>query len=91
MKRSDSKAALGIDEARQVRTPAPTPPSQASITHREDAKDQGQTFPLKLGLSATHHNLSHATDKEGQMQFAKYDLFLSRHLYTSAAADERTR
>jgi hypothetical protein len=38
------------------------------------------TFPLKLGLSKTHHNLSHATDKEGQLQFAKYDLFLSQRV-----------
>jgi hypothetical protein len=38
------------------------------------------TFPLKLGLSRTHHKLSHATDKEGQLQFAQYDLFLSRQL-----------
>jgi hypothetical protein len=38
------------------------------------------TFPLKLGLSKTHHNLSHATDKEGQLQFAKYDLFLSEQI-----------
>src|SRR6476469_2271931 len=38
------------------------------------------TFPLKLGLSKTHHNLSHAEDKEGQLQFAKYDLFLSSQI-----------
>ncbi len=38
------------------------------------------TFPLKLGLSKTHHNLSHATDKQGQLDFAKYDLFLSRRI-----------
>lgn len=38
------------------------------------------TFPLKLGLSKTHHNLSHATDKEGQLHFAKYDRFLSEQL-----------
>ena len=35
------------------------------------------SFPLKLGLSATHHKLSHAKDKVGQLDFAKYDLFLS--------------
>jgi hypothetical protein len=34
------------------------------------------TFPLKLGLERTHHNLSHAGDKDGQLQFAKYDRFL---------------
>jgi hypothetical protein len=38
------------------------------------------TFPLKLGLSKTHHNLSHATDKEGQLDFAKYDLFLAKQI-----------
>jgi hypothetical protein len=35
---------------------------------------------LKLGLSKTHHALSHATDKEGQLQFAKYDKFLCERL-----------
>ena len=35
---------------------------------------------LKLGLIKTHHNLSHATDKEGQLDFAKYDLFLSEQI-----------
>src|SRR5690606_8607088 len=35
---------------------------------------------LKLGLSKTHHQLSHATDKEGQEHFAKYDLFLSHQM-----------
>ena len=38
------------------------------------------TFPLKLGLSRTHHQLSHAGDKAGQLDFAKYDLFLSEQL-----------
>lgn len=38
------------------------------------------TFPLKPGLPRTHHNLSHATDKEGQLNFAKYDLFLSQQV-----------
>ncbi|MFN7731470.1 MAG: hypothetical protein ACK5OB_06185 [Pirellula sp.] len=38
------------------------------------------TFPLKLGLTRTHHNLSHAGDKDGQLEFAKYDLFLSQQL-----------
>ncbi|MDX2268757.1 MAG: hypothetical protein NW208_11670, partial [Bryobacter sp.] len=27
-----------------------------------------------------HHNLSHATDKEGQLHFAKYDLFLAQQV-----------
>ena len=57
--------------------------SRASVTfmlNREDGMGISDTFPLKLGLSKTHHNLSHATDKEGQLQFAKYDLFLSQQI-----------
>ncbi len=50
------------------------------MLNREDGMGISDTFPLKLGLSKTHHNLSHATDKEGQLQFAKYDLFLSRQM-----------
>jgi hypothetical protein len=50
------------------------------MLNREDGMGISDTFPLKLGLSKTHHNLSHATDKEGQLQFAKYDLFLSQRL-----------
>jgi hypothetical protein len=50
------------------------------MLNREDGMGISDTFPLKLGLSKTHHNLSHATDKEGQMQFAKYDQFLSKQL-----------
>jgi hypothetical protein len=50
------------------------------MLNREDGMGISDTFPLKLGLSKTHHNLSHATDKEGQMQFAKYDLFLSERI-----------
>ena len=38
------------------------------------------TFPVKLGLNRTHHSLSHADDKDGQLAFAKYDLFLSQQL-----------
>ncbi len=34
----------------------------------------------KLGLTRTHHNLSHVGDKDGQLEFAKYDLFLSQQL-----------
>ena len=45
-----------------------------------DGMGISDTFPLKLGLSKTHHNLSHATDKEGQLDFAKYDRFLSEQL-----------
>jgi hypothetical protein len=54
--------------------------SVAFMLNREDGMGISDTFPLKLGLSKTHHNLSHATDKEGQLDFAKYDLFLSRQL-----------
>lgn len=50
------------------------------MLNREDGMGISDTFPLKLGLSKTHHNLSHATDKEGQLQFAKYDLFLSHRI-----------
>jgi hypothetical protein len=50
------------------------------MLNREDGMGISDTFPLKLGLSKTHHNLSHATDKEGQLHFAKYDLFLSQQL-----------
>jgi len=38
------------------------------------------TFPLKLGLCRTHHQLSHAGDPEGQLDFAKYDLFLAEQI-----------
>ncbi len=54
--------------------------SVAFMLNREDGMGISDTFPLKLGLSKTHHTLSHATDKEGQLAFAKYDLFLSRQL-----------
>lgn len=50
------------------------------MLNREDGMGISDTFPLKLGLSKTHHNLSHATDKDGQSDFAKYDLFLSKQL-----------
>ena len=50
------------------------------MLNREDGMGISDTFPLKLGLSKTHHNLSHATDKEGQLQFAKHDQFLSRQI-----------
>jgi len=50
------------------------------MLNREDGMGISDTFPLKLGLSATHHNLSHAGDKHGQLNFAKYDLFLSQQL-----------
>src|SRR4029077_6073448 len=47
------------------------------MLNREDGMGISDTFPLKLGLSNTHHSLSHAGDKDGQLAFAKYDLFLS--------------
>lgn len=50
------------------------------MLNREDGMGISDTFPLKLGLSKTHHNLSHANDKDGQLQFAKYDQFLSRQV-----------
>lgn len=50
------------------------------MLNREDGMGISDTFPLKLGLSKTHHNLSHATDKDGQLDFAKYDLFLSNQI-----------
>jgi hypothetical protein len=54
--------------------------SVAFMLNREDGMGISDTFPLKLGLSRTHHNLSHAEDKQGQLEFAKYDLFLSQQL-----------
>jgi uncharacterized protein DUF1552 len=54
--------------------------SVAFMLNREDGMGISDTFPLKLGLSKTHHNLSHAVDKDGQLQFAKYDLFLSKQI-----------
>jgi hypothetical protein len=54
--------------------------SVAFMLNREDGMGISDTFPIKLGLGRTHHNLSHAEDKEGQLAFAKYDLFLSEQL-----------
>lgn len=54
--------------------------SVAFMLNREDGMGISDTFPLKLGLSRTHHSLSHAGDKDGQLMFAKYDLFLSEQL-----------
>ena len=54
--------------------------SVAFMLNREDGMGISDTFPLKLGLSQTHHKLSHVTDKDGQWEFAKYDLFLSQQL-----------
>ncbi|MDG2128058.1 MAG: hypothetical protein P8K08_08685, partial [Fuerstiella sp.] len=52
----------------------------AFMLNREDGMGISDTFPLKLGLSRTHHSLSHAGDKNGQLNFAKYDRFLSEQL-----------
>ena len=54
--------------------------SVAFMMSREDGMGISDTFPIQLGLSGTHHNLSHATDKKGQLDFAKYDHFLSEQL-----------
>ncbi|MEZ5402573.1 MAG: DUF1552 domain-containing protein [Bryobacteraceae bacterium] len=54
--------------------------SVAFMLNREDGMGISDTFPLKLGLSKTHHQLSHATDPEGQLDFAKYDLFLATQI-----------
>ena len=54
--------------------------SVAFMLNREDGMGISDSFPLKLGLSKTHHQLSHAGDKDGQLNFAKYDQFLSQQL-----------
>ena len=54
--------------------------SVAFMLNREDGMGISDTFTFKLGLTQTHHNLSHARDKDGQFQFAKYDLFLSEQV-----------
>jgi hypothetical protein len=50
------------------------------MLNREDGMGISDTFPIKLGLGHTHHWLSHATDKAGQLAFAKYDRFLSEQI-----------
>ncbi len=50
------------------------------MLNREDGMGISDTFPIKLGLGSTHHNLSHANDKAGQLAFAKYDRFLSEQI-----------
>ncbi|MBS1827031.1 MAG: DUF1552 domain-containing protein [Acidobacteria bacterium] len=54
--------------------------SVAFMLNREDGMGISDTFPIKLGLAKTHHNLSHATDKEGQTNFARYDRFLAEQI-----------
>ena len=50
------------------------------MLNREDGMGVSDTFPLKLGLKYTHHNLSHKSDKQGLLEWAKYDRFLSDQL-----------
>ncbi|QEH34655.1 hypothetical protein OJF2_31960 [Aquisphaera giovannonii] len=54
--------------------------SVAFMLSREDGMGVSDTFPIKLGLGATHHNLSHAEDKDGQTAFARYDRFLAEQI-----------
>lgn len=54
--------------------------SVAFMLNREDGMGISDTFPLKLGLTHTHHKLSHAKDRAGQLEFARYDLFLSQQI-----------
>ena len=55
--------------------------SVAFMLNREDGMGISDTFPLKLGLTQTHHSLSHAGDLKGQRDFARYDRFLSEQLH----------
>ena len=54
--------------------------SVAFMLNREDGMGISDTFPSSSASSGTHHNLSHAEDKEGQLAFARYDLFLSEQM-----------
>ena len=54
--------------------------SVAFMLNREDGMGISDTFPVKLGINSTHHNLSHAQDKDGQLKFAQYDQFLTEQL-----------
>ena len=54
--------------------------SIAFMLNREDGMGISDTFPIKLGINHTHHNLSHAQNKDGQLNFAKYDQFLTKQL-----------
>ena len=53
--------------------------SIAFMLNREDGMGISDTFPIKLGIKRTT-SLSHAQDKDGQLQFAKYDQFLTEQL-----------
>jgi len=50
------------------------------MMNREDGMGLSDTFPLKIGMSHTHHNLSHKSDKAGQIEWGKYDRFLSEQV-----------
>ncbi len=50
------------------------------MLNREDGMGISDTFPLKLGMKHTHHNLSHKSDKAGVTEWGKYDRFLSEQL-----------
>ena len=53
--------------------------SVAFMLNREDGMGISDTFPLKLGPVARRTTISRTpTDKDGQLDFAKYDLFLSQ-------------
>jgi hypothetical protein len=52
--------------------------SVAFMLNCEDGMGISDTFPIKLGLSRTHPNMSRAGDKAGHLEFARYDLFLSQ-------------
>jgi hypothetical protein len=50
------------------------------MMNREDGMGISDTFPLKLGMKNTHHNLSHKKKKDGLLEWAKYDHFLSEQV-----------
>ena len=54
------------------------------MLNREDGMGISDTFPLKLGLSKTHHNLSHATDKPGNWISRSTTCSLARNSHTSS-------
>ena len=50
------------------------------MMNREDGMGISDTFPLKLGISNTHHSLSHKKDRDGLIEWGRYDRFLSEQL-----------
>ena len=46
------------------------------MMNREDGMGISDTFPLKLGMSQTHHSMSHKKDKRGLLEWGRYDLSL---------------